>query len=971
MIRCTEMRDATRTLWLGGGFGLLAFAVGYPTSRSQANITPDQAAFFEAKVRPILVDKCLSCHGKQDPAANLRVDSLAALLIGGASGAAIVPGDPEKSLLIRAIRQTGKLKMPQGGKLDAESIANLESWVKMGAPWPEVVAKPAAKLWSLEPVGNAPPPKVKAAAWVRNPIDAFVLAKLEASHLHPAPPADRRTLIRRVTFDLIGLPPTPSEVDAFVADKSPNAYGKVVDRLLASPHYGERWARRWMDVARYADTKGYVFNEDRNYPNAYTYRAWLIDTFNRDLPYDQFIIAQLAADRVTEGDDLRQLAALGFLTLGRRFLNSEPDIIDDRIDVTMRGFQGLTVACARCHDHKFDPIPTQDYYSLYGVFASSEERTEPISEPAIRDPWRRYNAQVAKVEADHRALVKAQVARLRRINKDPATANSLSAAVRMALQGLREEAPAEGDKLKKLAPAFEANAQAKLKDLDDEISQLKKSAPKTPEFAMAMADRSNPHDGVVFKRGNPGAPGPTAPRRFLLALSRSDSERERWTKGSGRLELAKSIASRENPLTARVFVNRIWQEHFGAAIVRTPSDFGRQGEKPTHPQLLDYLARTFMDGGWSIKRLHRLIVTSSTYCQSSNVSPATYAADPENRLVGRMNRRRLDLEQTRDALLFASGQLDLATLGGPSVDLWARPFAPRRALYGFIERQNLPGIFRTFDFASPDSTSARRFLTTVPQQALFFLNSSFSMDQAKAVTGRAEIKSSADDAQRIRRLYRVLFDRLPDADELATGLAYLRDSTVEAPKSPWSYGYGAVEGNRVVGFTPLTTFKDSGYRVGDVFPDPTLGYLLLNAQGGHPGHDRAHAVIRRWTAPSNGSIRVSGTLRHTQKEGDGVHAIVVSSRLGPVGEWVAHNQRRKTEIASITVQTGDTIDFVVDPIQSDAFDGFTWSPTVSLIGGGQTWSAESDFAPPGDQAPSKLTLYAQALIMTNEFLFID
>ena len=349
------------------------------------------AEFFEKNVRPVLADHCLSCHGAEKPRGGLRLDSKAAFLKGADDGPIVVPGDPDKSNLIHAVRRDGDYKMPPPprAQLPPESIEALTTWVKMGAPWPDGVALAAPKMsvdearerfWSFQPVRRPAVPVVKNAAWVKNPIDAFILAKLEAKGLAPSRPADRRTLIRRVSFDLIGLPPSPEEVEAFVSDPSPNAYEKVVDRLLASPRYGERWGRHWLDIARYSDTKGYVFTEERRYPYSYTYRDYVIRSFNEDLPYDQFIVQQLAADRLPLGEDKRPLAALGYLTLGRRFLNNAPDIIDDRIDVTMRGFQAMTVGCARCHDHKFDPIPQRDYYSLYGVFASS---TEPKDLPVI------------------------------------------------------------------------------------------------------------------------------------------------------------------------------------------------------------------------------------------------------------------------------------------------------------------------------------------------------------------------------------------------------------------------------------------------------------------------------------------------------------------------------------------------------------------------------------------------------------
>ncbi len=959
--------------------GIAGLAVSFPGTVQLPQATPDQTVFFESKIRPVLAENCYSCHGSTSQSGGLRLDNSAGILKGGSSGIALISKDLGKSLLLVAVHQTGSLKMPPGKRLKADEISNLETWIGMGAPWPAESIAPKAQLWSLKPVTKPPIPKVTNSKWIRNPIDNFIVSKLESQKLTPAGEADRRTLIRRVTYDLIGLPPSSKEVEEFLADKSPGAYEKVVSRLLASPQYGERWARQWLDVARYADTKGYVFEEDRNYPNAYTYRDWVIDALNRDLPYDQFVTQQLAADCLPEiqnGDNKKPLAALGFLNIGRRFLNSQPDIIDDRIDVTMRGFQGFTVACARCHDHKFDPIPTQDYYSLYGVFASTSEVKAPISDKSIRDPWQLFNQkETATVEA-LKSHVMLQVSKLRTMLTSPSLSKKLGDGVKQALQAVRPEVVPDGVNLSVLADAFDPADKAKMAALQAELENLRKGAPTTPEFAMAMQDNPNPRDGVVFKRGNPGSPGEVAPRRFLLALSKPGEDRSLWKKGSGRLQLAQSITSKDNPLTARVFVNRVWQGHFGAGIVRTPSDFGYQGDRPTHPELLDYLASTFMDGGWSVKKLHQVIVTSATYRQSSTVSAATFNADPENRFLSHMNRRRLDLEQLRDSAFLAAGRLDQSKVGGKSVDLWSAPYTPRRALYGFVERQNLPGIFRTFDFASPDSTSARRFLTTVPQQALFFMNSPLSIEQAKIATARPELVGASDDTQRIKRLYQLLFARQPDASEIAAGLRYLKPGSqakVAAPQSEWRYGFGEydVATKKTTAFTPLSYFGENSYRVSKDLPDPKLGYIILNPDGGHPGRDAAHQLVRRWVAPENLIVQVKARLKHSNAGGDGVKARIVSSREGLLGEWVVHNSMTQTEVGSINVQKGDTLDFIMDPQTNDGFDATEWSPTIESTDGKRVWSAKSGFGPPPGEPLTRLTLYAQALMMTNEFLFVD
>jgi hypothetical protein len=714
---------------------------------------PQAVEFFEKRVRPILAEKCQSCHGPEKQKAGLRLDSRTALLKGSENGPVVVPGDPEKSRLIEAVRYDSETKMPPKDKLPAEVVEALTAWVKMGAPWPdnskpisvsETIAEAREKHWAFRPVKKVDPPNVKNTAWVKTPVDAFVLARLEEKNLSPSKPADRRTLIRRTTFDLLGLPPTPDEIAAFEADKAPVAYEKVVDRLLASPHYGERWGRHWLDVARYADTKGYVFTEERRYPYSYTYRDYVIRAFNEDLPYDQFIQQQLAADQLPMGEDKRPLAALGFLTLGRRFLNNTHDIIDDRIDVTMRGLQGLTVACARCHDHKFDPIPTKDYYSLYGVFASS---VEPKDLPLIGE-----REQTPEGEAFEKELKKRME----------------------AVEKFREE---HRDEL----AARNRKFRDELVKLQKEVDHWNATAPGSPPRAMILEDVAKPGKPHVLLRGNPNNPGPEVPRQFPEVLA--GEKRKPFEKGSGRLELAHAIAAKDNPLTARVLANRVWMHHFGAGLVRTPSDFGTRGEPPTHPELLDYLAETFMEDGWSIKKLHRAILLSSAYQQGSEDNARGVALDPENRLLWKMNRQRLEFEPLRDAFLTVAGRLDTKA-GGRAVDLTTAPFSTRRSVYGFIDRQNLPGLFRTFDLASPDATTAQRHTTTVPQQALFLMNSPFIIEQAKHFAARADVVALKKDEERIDRMHRLAYGRPAEADEIALGLKFLASVKAAEAKKP-------------------------------------------------------------------------------------------------------------------------------------------------------------------------------------------
>lgn len=743
------MRPTDLVICIAALAGVVLAATPIP---AESPAEPQAIEFFEKRVRPILAENCFACHGEKKQKAGLRLDSRAALLKGSETGPVIVPGKPAESTLIRAVRQEGELKMPPKGKLPAEVIDALTTWIKLGAPWPETsgtadlrensdrITEARTHHWAFRAVRKPSIPSVRNEQWAQTAVDRFILAKLEEKGLKPARPADRRTLIRRASFDLIGLPPTPDEVAAFEADRSPDAFAKVIERLLASPHYGERWGRHWLDVARYADTKGYLFTEERRYPYAYTYRDYVIRAFNDDVPYDQFILHQLAADHLPLGDDERPLAAMGFLTLGRRFLNNTSDIIDDRIDVVSRGLLGLTVACARCHDHKFDPIPTKDYYSLYGVFASS---VEPADLPAIMDPvptdaYRAFEKQLKILDQEVADYTEAHRAELASGNRK-----------------FRDE----------------------LKKKQNKVQELKVTHPGSPPRAMVLVDAPQPVQPHVLLRGNPRNPGEAVPRQFLAVLA--GPQRKPFRQGSGRLELARAIADRDNPLTARVMVNRIWLHHFGAGLVRTPSDFGVRGEPPTHPELLDYLAATFMESGWSIKTMHRLLMLSSVYQQSSDADPPSREMDPDNRLLSRMTRRRLEFEALRDCLLAVAGRLD-GTFGGRPVDLTTAPFSTRRSVYGFIDRQNLPALFRTFDFANPDTSNPQRHTTTVPQQALFLMNSPFVVEQARHLMQRLDGSGCRQPEERISRLYQLLYGRVAEPEEVALGLRFL--AAAEQPR---------------------------------------------------------------------------------------------------------------------------------------------------------------------------------------------
>ncbi len=863
--------------------------------------------FFETKIRPLLANECYQCHGQDSKKkkGGLLLDSHEGLTKGGDSGPVLVPGDPDRSLLIKAVRYNDEdLRMPPDGKkLAAAQVADLEAWVKMGAPLPALrvqedkIQANSRSHWAFKPVKRPPIPTVKNEHWVRSPVDAFILAKLESSDMEPAAPADKRTLIRRATYDLIGLPPTPEEVVDFMADESPDAFVRVVERLLASPAYGERWGRHWLDVARYASSDS---------PYAYTYRDYVVRAFNDDLPYDDFVLQQLAADQLSLGGNKLPLAGLGFLTLGRQFQGNIHDTLDDRIDAVTRGMLALSVSCARCHDHKYDPIPTRDYYSLHGVFANSVapgvlpvlgispdpkahaaylakrkpleakweafvkkqealvfeqhrrqtaqylllsrdpakiaeldgeafglsdrkilrigavrwaealKKLESESDP-IFAPWFAFAALPGTEFAERARVLSAKVAtnslarpvnslvarafageppaslkdvaerygnlfqdidkRWQEHRKSNAKSQSLPDREQEALRQVFYGADGPGNLPAELIPGlYNVPALMQIEPLQGEIVRLEATHPGAPPRAMALVDAPHPKNSRIFIRGNPNRLGEEAPRQFLAILS--GDKRQPFTHGSGRLELARAIANRDNPLTARVMVNRLWLHHFGAGLVATPDDFGLRSDPPSHPELLDFLAWRFVEDGWSIKKMHRLLMLSSVYQQKSDDDLRYQKRDPDNRLLAKMNRRRLDFESMRDTLLFVAGNLD-RSFGGRPVDLLKRgsgnsqSYSNRRTVYGVIDRNDLLPLFRTFDFANPDITTAQRDTTTVPLQALFFLNSGFVMGQARQMVSEPSFQQIDEGAKRIRALYQRVYQREPSPDEVDKGLHFL------------------------------------------------------------------------------------------------------------------------------------------------------------------------------------------------------
>lgn len=946
---------------------VIPFFICFAAIPAVATPTPEQLEFFEKRIRPVLVEQCYKCHGPDKQKGDLRVDSRDALLKDGADGAAVIPGKPDESLLIKSIKHLGDMKMPEKApKMPDDQIAALEQWVAMGAPWPEndkpstpARTDSAKTHWSYQPVKNPPVPTIDGVA---NPIDAFIREKLAAANLTLSPPADKRTLLRRASYELTGLPPTADEVTAFEADDSPDAFAKVVDRLLASPHYGERWARHWMDVARYADSKGYLAGGvSRDYPFAYTFRDWLIRSFNEDLPYDRFLQLQIAADHLVGAND-PNLAAMGFLTVGRRFLGNIHDIIDDRIDTLSRGTMGLTVACARCHDHKFDPVLQKDYYSMYGVFASSDEPEDmpTIGDIEDKEAKIKYEAELAKREANVDKFASD-------LADDYGFLTSIATGVPFVLYS------ADRDTLKSV---MSGKDRQRARDLRNEIEKLNGTS-ESPPRAMVLRDKPQPVEPHIFIRGNPGRQGDPVKRQFISFIAGENPQP--FTKGSGRLELAQAITDRNNPLTARVIVNRVWGYHFAKGLVRTPGDFGIKGDPPTHPELLDWLATNFMNEGWSIKKLHRQILLSATWQQGSDARPEAIEKDPENRLLWRQNRKRLDFEATRDSLLVSAGQLD-RKIGGKSVDVVNLPFSKRRAVYASIDRQNLPGLFRTFDFPSPDVSNPQRFVTTVPQQALFMINSPFVVEQARAITAKPEYsKPESASEWQIQELYERVLARRAEPSEVEAALQFVTDEAKRPPESreeisPWSYGYGFLDSaTGKTNFNPLPKFTKNAWQGGDKLPDEKLGWVTLNRDGGHVGNDVQHAAVRRWTAPQDVTVSVKGSLSRPAEPGDGVEGFIISSRGGELLRVVAEAKGNvETKLENVELKAGDTLDFIVSLRADNNSDGFSWPLIIKTEMG--EWDSRAQFAGPKPPKPPPLTpweKYAQVLLETNEFVFVD
>ena len=1090
-------------------------------SVAHAAFPPEQIEFFEKSIRPLLAEHCYDCHGEKKQKNGLRLDNQADALRGSEYGKVIEPGNPAASKLIKAVKHmAGVEPMPNKQKaLKPEEIALLEKWITMGMPWPEekAVARSGKAKWQehwafQKIIKPALPPKSPQS---RNPVDAFVLAKLKAAGLKPAPQADAATLCRRLYLTLTGLLPTYEQMEAFKNASSRNAAAaevELVDQLLGSPHYGERWARYWLDLARYSDTEGYqVGGKDIRYPYAYTYRDWVVNSLNADMPYDQFLTFQLAADKVQDSKpagiphEEKNLAALGFLTVGDTYIGNRDLQTDDRIDVTARGMLGLTVGCARCHDHKYDPIPSKDYYSFYSIFNSSQmpDDLPVIGKPASETAYASFKGEVAKVDAkmaDFRKVLFEDMrhpdrlreylaflyeAKQKGLEKEAfrGRCGQLKLRDRVAqkwrtfLQENLDKGPlspvlvawkefaslgaddffskADGiiERLQKteskchkeVAEAFKDRpAPENFEDVADTyaevfLNHLKPAGPKdeinallmresspmavnvddmeqfftrqdfettvrmknemkaieitnagAPPRAMVMNDRPKPADVHVFIRGNQARPGELAPRGNLTLLGG-----QKFTDGSGRLELARAIASRDNPLTARVIVNRVWMQHFGKPLVSTPSDFGVQAPKPEQAALLDYLAATFMEQGWSLKKLHHLILTSTTYQQSCQSTPEKETKDAENFLLSRFNRTRLDYEAMRDAVASVSGVLNLGAMGGRSVTLNASDVDSHRTVYQFVDRYDQATVPATFDFANPDGHSPQRFVTTVPQQALFLMNSPFMKKQAETLSRSLPAEPTATaDAETIKALYHKVLLREPKLHELDLAQRFVADAQSLQQPAAFVWKYGTAHLNRDGGKTSLTGWqafevlelahKKNTWSHTGIQPDPKWAYAMITEGGGHAPADDL-VVIRRWQAPADLTIVVRGTLKRPAKVGNGVRGLIIRNSTEVLREGMALPAQPEQHMALMTplqVKKGDILDFAVSAENGDTkSDSFEWVPEIQLpAADGKPvvlTNARADFcgqdAWPLNRArpQSPLAQLVQVLIMSNEFMFVD
>ncbi|MEE3176484.1 MAG: PSD1 and planctomycete cytochrome C domain-containing protein [Verrucomicrobiota bacterium] len=729
----------------------------------------DKFDFFETKIRPLLSNNCFACHSQKAKTkgklkAGLYLDSYKGLINGGDSGSIISPGKPDQSRIVEAVLYKNEdMAMPPKGKLSVEKIALMKQWVEMGAPWPgsdnEVVAEAVNnnepydwekfrnEHWAFKKIQSPNPPQIKDDSWSKTPIDKFILSRLKENGLVPNENAPQRTLIRRAYLNLIGIPPTPSQVNDFLNDKSPEAFTKVIDELLKSEHYGERWARHWLDVARYSDGHG-GFGDNKALPQAWRFRDWVVNALNSDMPYDLFVKKQIAGDLLEDKDPI----PTGFFVVGPTYNSDGGDpeakaqalaeTLSDRVDTFSRAFLGLTAACARCHNHKFDPITTYDYYSLAGIFKNTRNVDAPVGDKNQIETHNSWKRAIDKLNKNVNQFLDSESKRLSVNRKE-----------------VEKKLPDE--------------SKTKISGIRTEIEQLKKSEPPKPGNAHVLAE-SGSADMHIALRGDLRKKGEIAPRSFIEIIEGKD--RNKYSNGSGRIELSNSVVAPTNPLTARVIVNRIWGWHFGQGLVRTPSNFGTIGEKPSHPLLLDWLAFNFIKEGWSIKKLHKVILTSSTWQMSSSYNKEKFDKDGDNEMLWRYTPRKLEVESWRDTLLAVTGELDKKIGGSPDGEILN---SKRRTLYATISRTGdrfqSDAFLRLFDFPAAVSTSSKRSSSVVPQQYLFMMNSPFMTARAKYL-GKQLFDSSDNTKTIIESAYQKLYSRPPDNNERDLANKWLGDS---------------------------------------------------------------------------------------------------------------------------------------------------------------------------------------------------
>jgi len=1077
--------------------------------------------FFESKVRPLLSEKCYNCHSaKEKIKGGLTLDTKEGFERGGESGVKLTdPKNVAESLIIKSVKRVVDSSMPpkESDKLTTSQVKILEDWVKMGAPYPSTPTaydpfKDARTHWAYQPLIKTKPPTINN-GWVENDIDKFILSKQNEVKLKPSLMADKHTTIRRLYYNLIGLPPTEEQIELFINDKSSNAYEKLVDKLLNSPQYGEKWARTWLDTSRYSDTTGTVnANRETRYTYSWTYRNYVIDAFNNDKPFNEFIIEQIAADKLTNIPK-SNLAALGFITLGKDSGNQN-DTIDDRIDVVTKGFMATTMVCARCHDHKFDPFTMKDYYALHGIFNNSlipEDKDKPLLITIVETPeYKDYlqkrtqieveidnfiNTRFTNAMSDFKTntgkwmygnyLLQSVVASnrndfIRTNTLNPRMMQKWGESIRLQVSVGRRSDGKMVDRTDRVThPVFypyahlfntpQTNFVSKYQEMlktnshlidpyllgkfknssvrnmydltlayqsallyldkvstnmltpdmlkfkdsiysqggplsmnrlnfqksygdngmtmryDNELRQQRGrlvthelTHPATPPRAMALSDRDKPSNSPIFIKGDASKRGEVVPRRFVEIFK--DVSSQNFTNGSGRLELAQAIANPKNPLTARVIVNRVWQSHFGVGFVNTPDDFGLQTPKPLHYDLHNYLSTWFMENGWSIKKLNKLIVMSSTYRQDSLPEAKKLTIDPYNQYYWRMNLQRIKFEELRDTILYIGGSLntnrqlqsiDLVTINNDG-------YADIRSIYGLIDRGRLPEVFTTFDFATPEMTTGKRFNTTVPKQALFLMNNPMVIEQVRNLVNRPEFIGKMSEEEKVKMLYNICYQRNPNDLEIKVAKRFITEAKQQdrgdyRREYNWSYGVKTSIGGELNEFK---YFYNGKYKTIDSKVKMT-NPPYLSVDKGMPINYMGSYTVRRWTCSAEGEYQIQNLVKLIKPNYDGINYVVVVN--GKVHTQNNVKQQYQQNIDKLSFKVGDVVDFMISCNKNIVGDEYTIDISIvqvkdmdSLIP--LTWNSKKDFKGPVRDIDKELNSwerYAHILLMSNEMIFIN